>query len=107
MGPGCRQWLPWSFWGAVHRMKQAIIYGAADLRLEESPLDSTGLADEQVYVETEVTAMSTGTELAIYEGRLNEIPTTPDHPRPLVSSNEGMFVRAGRAGRRVRPGQRV
>jgi threonine dehydrogenase-like Zn-dependent dehydrogenase len=88
-------------------MKQAVIYGAADLRLEESTLDATGLADEQVYVETEVTAMSTGTELAIYEGRLNEIPTTPDYPRPLGYSNVGRVVRTGSAVSRVRPGQRV
>jgi threonine dehydrogenase-like Zn-dependent dehydrogenase len=88
-------------------MKQAIIYGAADLRLEESPLDPTRLADDQVYTETEVTAISTGTELAIYEGRLNEIPTTPDYPRPLGYSNVGRVVRTGSAVRGVKAGQRV
>lgn len=88
-------------------MKQAIIYGDADLRLEEIPLDPTRLEDDQVYVETEVTAMSIGTEVAIYEGRLNEIPTTPDYPRPLGYSNVGRVVSTGSAVRRVRPGQRV
>ena len=38
-------------------MKQAILYGAGDLRIEERPLDINSLTDHQVYVETEVTAL--------------------------------------------------
>ena len=44
-------------------MRQAILYGAGDLRLEKRPLDVNSLQPNQIYVETEVTALSTGTDL--------------------------------------------
>jgi NADPH:quinone reductase-like Zn-dependent oxidoreductase len=88
-------------------MKQAILYGAGDLRIEERPLDIDSLNDHQVYVETEVTALSTGTDLGNYLGKSTEIPGAPDYPRPVGYSNVGVIRRVGHAVRHLRTGQRV
>ena len=88
-------------------MKQAILYGARDLRLEERALNGAALRPEEVYVETEVTALSTGTDLANYLGRSTEIPGAPDYPRPVGYSNVGVIRRVGAAVRGLREGQRV
>lgn len=79
-------------------MKQAILYGAGDLRIERRPLDPHGLKDDQVYVRTQVTAFSTGTDLGNYEGRSTELPGAPDYPRPVGYSNVGSI---GGDGQRV------
>lgn len=76
-------------------MRQAILYGAGDLRLEECPLAHDGLREGQVYVETEVTALSTGTDLGNYEGRSTELPGAPDYPRAVGYSNVGRVVATG------------
>ncbi|MBU0611605.1 MAG: hypothetical protein KKI08_27250, partial [Armatimonadetes bacterium] len=73
-------------------MRQAILYGAGDLRLEERPLSLTGLRDDQVAIRTEVTAFSTGTDLGNYEGRSTEVPGAPDYPRAVGYSNVGHIV---------------
>ncbi len=88
-------------------MRQVILYGAGDLRLEERPLDPDHLRDDQVYVRTEVTALSTGTELGNYLGRSTEIPGAPDYPRTLGYCNVGVVERAGVAVRRLQASQRV
>lgn len=88
-------------------MKQAILYGARDLRLEERPLDAGVLEPDQVYVETEVTALSTGTDLGNYLGDSTYVPGAPDYPRPVGYSNVGRVARVGAAVRRFAPGQRV
>ena len=88
-------------------MKQAILYGAGDLRIEERPFDIDSLRDDQIYVETEVTALSTGTDLGNYMGRSTEVPGAPDYPRPVGYSNVGVVRRVGTAVRHVSPGQRV
>ena len=44
-------------------MIQAILYGARDLRLEEKTLDPAAIGEGEVYVETDITALSTGTDL--------------------------------------------
>jgi hypothetical protein len=76
-------------------MKQAILYGARDLRMEEKALDIDSLTDQQVYVETEVTALSTGTDLGNYLGRSTEVPGAPDYPRAVGYSNVGVVRRVG------------
>ncbi len=87
-------------------MRQAILYGARDLRLEERPLAE--LPPNGVHVDTEVTALSTGTDLANYLGRSTEIPGAPDYPRPVGYSNVGVVRRVGAAAAAgLRPGQRV
>ena len=58
-------------------MKQAILYGAGDLRFEDRPLDTANLEAGQIYVETEVTALSTGTDLGNYLGRSTDVPGQP------------------------------
>jgi len=88
-------------------MLQAIMYGAGDLRLQERPLDPDSIAADQVYVETEVTALSTGTDLANFEGRSREVPDAPDYPRGVGYSNVGRVVRAGTDVTKLRIGQRV
>lgn len=88
-------------------MIQAIMYGAGDLRLEERPLDPANLAPGQVYVETEVTALSTGTDLGNYLGRSTDVPGAPDYPRPVGYSNVGVVRKTAEDVTTVRPGQRV
>ena len=87
-------------------MKQAILYGAGDLRLEERPLDTANLDADQLYVETEVTALSTGTDLGNYLGRSTDVPGAPGYPRGVGYSNVGV-VRAVGAQVKVAPGTRV
>lgn len=86
---------------------QAIMYGAGDLRLEERPFDQTPLAPSEVYVETEVTALSTGTDLGNYLGRSTDVPGAPDYPRAVGYSNVGVVREVGEAVQSLRPGMRV
>lgn len=88
-------------------MRQAILYGAGDLRMEERPLDPGALTPGQVYVETEVTALSTGTDLGNYLGRSTEVPGAPDYPRGVGYSNVGVVRAVGSDVRGLAAGQRV
>ena len=88
-------------------MLQAILYGAGDLRLEERPLDSSTLQSDEVYVETEVSALSTGTDLGNYLGRSLEVPGAPDYPRWVGYSNVGVVRAAGAAVEAPAVGSRV
>jgi threonine dehydrogenase-like Zn-dependent dehydrogenase len=88
-------------------MLQAIMHGAGDLRLEERPLNPDSITADQVYVETEVTALSTGTDLGNFEGRSREVPDAPDYPRAVGYSNVGRVVRAGKDVTKLQIGQRV
>jgi threonine dehydrogenase-like Zn-dependent dehydrogenase len=90
-------------------VKQAILYGAGDLRFEERPLDDAYLQPDQLYVETEVTALSTGTDLANYLGDSSYVPgpRAGDYPRTVGYSNTGIVRRAGAQVKTLAPGQRV
>jgi len=88
-------------------MKQAILYGAGDLRIEDRPLDPTNLRDNQTYVKTLTTALSTGTELGNYLGRSRDIPGAPDYPRPIGYCNVGVVSRVGSQVDGVKIGERV
>jgi threonine dehydrogenase-like Zn-dependent dehydrogenase len=88
-------------------VRQAVLYGAGDLRIEERALDSASLDPDAVYVETEVSALSTGTDLGNYLGDSTYVPGAPDYPRPVGYSNVGVVRRVGSAVRRLAPGQRV
>jgi threonine dehydrogenase-like Zn-dependent dehydrogenase len=88
-------------------MKQAIVYGAGDLRIEERSLEEQPLQPHQVYVETEITAFSTGTELGNYLGDSTYVPNAPDYPRGIGYSNVGVIRRVGAAVAHLKPGQRV
>ena len=89
------------------RVRKVVLYGAGDLRLEESELDAEHLREDQVLVETVVSAMSTGTELGNYEGRSTEVPGAPDYPRTVGYCNVGVVARVGSAVTALSPGQRV
>lgn len=39
-------------------MKIAVLHGPRDLRIEEQPLDATELKPDEIWVETEITALS-------------------------------------------------
>ena len=88
-------------------VKQAILYGAGDLRIEERALDPEHLQPDQVYVETEVTALSTGTDLGNYLGNSTDIPGAPDYPRAVGYSNVGVVRAVGADAGSLQVGQRV
>jgi threonine dehydrogenase-like Zn-dependent dehydrogenase len=88
-------------------MRQAILYGQGDLRLEERPIDVGSLQSGMLYVETEVSALSTGTDLGNYLGNSTYVPGAPDYPRPVGYSNVGVVRRVGDGVQSLRPGQRV
>ena len=50
-------------------MKIAILHGPRNLRIEEHPLETRNLAPDQIWVETEITALKIGTDRGNYEGR--------------------------------------
>ena len=88
-------------------MKQAILYGPSDLRFEDRSLNLNDLGNDDVYVEVEVTALSTGTDLGNYEGRSTEVPGAPGYPRGIGYSNVGVVRAVGPAVRLLQVGQRV
>jgi threonine dehydrogenase-like Zn-dependent dehydrogenase len=88
-------------------MRQAILYGRGDLRLEERPIEAESLQSGMLYVETEVSALSTGTDLGNYLGNSTYVPGAPDYPRAVGYSNVGVIRRVGDGVGSLRPGQRV
>jgi threonine dehydrogenase-like Zn-dependent dehydrogenase len=88
-------------------MKQAILYGVGDLRIEDVPLDAGSLQLDQIYVETEVTALSTGTDLGNYSGDATYVPGAPRYPRWVGYSNVGVIRRVGVHVEKLKPGMRV
>jgi threonine dehydrogenase-like Zn-dependent dehydrogenase len=88
-------------------VRQAILYGAGDLRIDDRALDPEHLQPEQVYVETEVTALSTGTDLGNYLGNSTDIPGAPDYPRAVGYSNVGVVHAVGANAGSLQVGQRV
>ncbi len=88
-------------------MRQAILYGAGDLRLEDRELDAHRLQAEHIYVETEFSAFSTGTDLGNYLGDSTYVPGASDYPRPVGYSNVGRVVRVGASVEKWQVGQRV
>jgi threonine dehydrogenase-like Zn-dependent dehydrogenase len=100
-----------SFWYAAsepsYLMRQAILYGAGDLWLEERPLDVDGLRRDQAFVETEVTALSMGTDLGNYPSDSTHVPGGPPHPRRVGYSKVGIMRHVVADFQGVRPGERV
>jgi len=83
------------------------MHGARDLRIETRPLDANELEPDELYVETQVTALSTGTDLGNYLGDSTYVPDAPGYPRTVGYSNVGVIWRVGSAVRRFVPGQRI
>jgi threonine dehydrogenase-like Zn-dependent dehydrogenase len=88
-------------------MRQAMLYGALDLRMEDRPLAADHLEPGQIYVETLVSALSTGTDLGNYLGDSEYVPGAPPYPRTVGYSNCGRVVRTGEAVKQLKPGDRV
>lgn len=87
-------------------IRKAILYGSRDLRMDQSS-PSAELGPGQLFVHTEVTALSTGTDLANYDGRSEELPGAPAYPRAVGYSNVGVVARVGAAVTRYAVGDRV
>jgi threonine dehydrogenase-like Zn-dependent dehydrogenase len=92
---------------AAPELKKAVLYGARDLRLEPLDLNPAGLQPDEVYVETEVTALSTGTDLGNYLGDSTYVPGAPPYPIQVGYSNTGVVRRVGTEVSRLAAGQRV
>lgn len=88
-------------------MKQAILHGAGDLRIEERELNADAIKGDQLYVETLVSALSTGTDLGNYLGDSGYVPDAPSYPRAVGYSNVGVVARAGMDVCMLREGDRV
>jgi threonine dehydrogenase-like Zn-dependent dehydrogenase len=87
----------------IHR---AVLYGKRDLRIE-TELFEQELAADEILIRTEVTALSTGTDLGNYLGDSTYVPGAPQYPRWVGYSNVGVVAQAGSAVKSVRPGDRV
>lgn len=87
-------------------MKIAILHGPRNLRIEEHPLETRNLAPDQIWVETEITALKIGTDRGNYEGA-EQVPGAPGFPRWVGDSNLGIVRGAGSAVTRFAVGDRV
>ena len=76
-------------------IERAILHGAGDLRMEETSFDPATLSKEEILVRTLATGFSTGTDLANYQGRSEEIPGAPGYPRAVGYSNVGVIEAIG------------
>jgi 2-desacetyl-2-hydroxyethyl bacteriochlorophyllide A dehydrogenase len=87
-------------------IRKATLYGAGDLRLDAVEYDVSALADDEALVRTEMSGLSTGTDLGNYDGRSTEVPGAPGYPRAVGYSNAGRVWRAG-SRTSFQPGQAV
>lgn len=87
-------------------MKIAILHGPRDLRIEEQPLDTSNLAPDEIWIQTEVSAFKIGTDRGNYEGA-EHVPGAPGYPRWVGDSNLGLVRGVGSAATRVQVGDRV
>jgi threonine dehydrogenase-like Zn-dependent dehydrogenase len=87
-------------------IRRALLHGTRDLRIVEAPSPNE-LGPYQVFVQTEVTALSTGTDLANYDGRSEELPNAPPYPRAVGYSNVGVVTHVGAGVTRFSSGDRV
>lgn len=92
---------------AMMEIKKAVLHGAGDLRIESEYFDPGALAAKDIFVRTEVTGFSTGTDLGNYEGRSTEVPDAPDYPRGIGYSNIGIVEAVGSAVTLFKAGDRV
>ena len=87
-------------------MKIAILHGPRDLRIEDQPLDVDHLKPDEVWVETEISALKIGTDRGNYEGA-EQVPGAPGYPRWVGDSNLGVVRGVGSAVTRFQVGDRV
>ena len=87
-------------------MKIVILHGPRDLRIEEQPLDTEELKPNEVWVETEISALKIGTDRGNYEGA-EQVPGSPEFPRSVGDSNLGIVRGVGGEVTRFQIGDRV
>lgn len=87
-------------------MKIAILHGPRDLRIEEEPLDTSNLAPDEIWIETQISALKIGTDRGNYEGA-EHVPGAPGYPRWVGDSNYGIVRGVGDAVTRVKVGDHV
>jgi threonine dehydrogenase-like Zn-dependent dehydrogenase len=87
-------------------LRRAVLHGPRDLRLEDFTLETKNLDGDQVWVETEVSALSTGTDRGNYEGA-ERVPGAPDYPRWVGYSNVGTVKAVGPEVKSLKVGDRV
>lgn len=87
-------------------MKEAVLHGPRDLRIEKLSLPVDDLKDHQIWVQTEVSALKIGTDRGNYEGA-ERVPGAPDYPRWVGDSNLGVVRGVGSEVTRFAPGDRV
>lgn len=87
-------------------MKIAILHGPRDLRIEEQALDTSNLAPDEIWVQTEISALKIGTDRGNYEGA-EQVPGAPGYPRWVGDSNLGVVRGVGSAVTRVKVGDRI
>jgi threonine dehydrogenase-like Zn-dependent dehydrogenase len=87
-------------------MQAWILYGPRGLRLEEVPLNTEHLAPDEIWVRTDVSALSTGTDRGNYEGA-ERVPGAKDYPRSVGYSSAGTVLKVGSRVTRLAPGDRV
>ena len=85
---------------------KATLYGKRDLRIEKE-LFERELAPDEILIRTEVSALSTGTDLGNYLGDSTYVPGAPQYPRWVGYSNVGVVAEIGSAVRSVRAGDRI
>jgi polar amino acid transport system substrate-binding protein len=87
-------------------MKIAILHGPRDLRIEDQSLDTNHLQPDEIWVETQISALKIGTDRGNYEGAEN-VPGAPDYPRWVGDSNLGLVRGVGSDVTRVEVGDRI
>ena len=87
-------------------MKIAILHGPQDLRIEDQPLDTENLQPEEVWVETQISALKIGTDRGNYEGA-EQVPGAPGYPRWVGDSNFGIVRGVGNRVTRFQVGDPV
>ena len=86
-------------------VRKAILYGARDLRMESEVVDRA-LGAGEIRVITEVSALSTGTDLGNYLGDSTYVPGAPQYPRSVGYSNVGVVRETGPAVTGIEAGER-
>jgi polar amino acid transport system substrate-binding protein len=87
-------------------MKIAMLRGPRDLRIEEQPLDTNNLKPDEIWVETQISALKIGTDRGNYEGA-DTVPGAPEFPRWVGDSNLGVVRGIGRQVKRVQVGDTI
>ena len=87
-------------------MKIAILHGPRNLTIEDQPLETSNLAPDEIWIETEISAFKIGTDRGNYEGA-EQVPGAPGYPRWVGDSNLGNVRGVGSAVSRFQVGDRV